>query len=292
MKKFFALFAALVLVGSTVFASEDLDNSGPWNPDAVENSMNYPVGHDNDYSFDFATGEYKIFVICELTVVNNCGNIYLGWLNPDGSKILGDGYDMTFKVQGGNGWKFEANGSFGEDPGSFSTDAVAYSYNETAGAQTNNVFITGSQWYYNGNAVQSGNQFNDYVGTLSGTMYQFGSVTVAPGATYGGEEYDITAETNLDDNASIVKLWKIGDGQCSSCPEGSNACQGTGEFKLTPGTVWASPDATEGFYTFPVYIDVDYLTFDNEDFYADYKTTDVNGDPSNYVFGNAGLPTP
>ncbi len=292
MKKFFALFAALVLVASTAFASEDLDNSGPWNPDAVEASMNYGVAHDNDYSFDFAVGEYKIFVICELTIMNNCGNIYLGWLNPDGSKILGDGYTMTFKVKGGNGWKFEANGTFGYDPTSFSTDAVAYSYNETAGVATNNVFITGSQWYYNNGAVQSGNFFTNYENVLSGNMYQFGTVTVNPGTTYGGQEYDIINEPYMEDNAAIVGLWHTGNNGCGSCPNGSNACMGEGTFTLVPGTVWASPDATEGFYTFPVYIDVDYLTFDNEGFYADYKTTDVNGDPSNYVFGNAGLPTP
>ena len=54
MKKFSVLIATIILALTSVFAvppplpSGDLDNSGPWNPDAVENSMNNPIGYDND----------------------------------------------------------------------------------------------------------------------------------------------------------------------------------------------------------------------------------------------------
>lgn len=302
MKKFSMMLSMFVLALYSVFAvptpipTENLNNSGPWNPDAVENSMNFPINHDNDYSFDFATGEYKIFIVCELIIQNKNGNIYIGWINPDGSKILGTGYSMTFEVRGANGWRIESNGKFGNPS---STSAVVYAIDEQTGLPTNNVFITGSFWKWNNSTIPGGAQFTDYLSYLSGTINKFGGTQVNPG-TYGslGDGYDIIP-TNLKytNNKTIVSKWEPGvpkkDKDKILCQdEFSNACDGAGTFKLTPGTVWASPDATEGFYTFPVYIDVDYLTFDNEGFYSDYKTTDVNGDPSNYVFGNAGLPTP
>jgi len=258
MKKFFALFAALILSASFVFAAEPAaESTGPWNAD---NNVTNGYTETNDYSFDYATGEYKVFVICEIDINNVTGNIYLGWLNPDGAKDLGSAYNMQFKVKGGNGWPFEATAKFGSTG---SDGSVAYAnYEGTTDEATNNVFITGSTWKYEANGHSAINinaqTFNSEHFVLSGTMGQFIANTNNPqiGDRYG-EGHGVTPATTplWKNNAAIKNFWLKCDGN------GSNACAGEGVFTLTPGTVWASPDAIEGFYTFPVYVEVDYLTF-------------------------------
>ncbi len=257
MKKFFALFAALILSATFAFAVEPTANSvGPWNPD---NNVTNGYTETNDYSFDYATGEYKIFVICEIDVANITGNIYLGWLNPDGAKDLGTAYNMQFKVTGGNGWPFEASARFGSTG---SNGTVAYAnYEGTTDQATNNVFITNSVWHYqpNGGSITEINSqefaANHFV--LSGTMGQFTDGTNPQLGDRYGKGHGVTPSTTplWADNATIKAFWS----KCGTAL--SNACAGEGVFTLTPGTVWASPDAIEGFYTFPVYVEVDYLTF-------------------------------
>ncbi len=262
MKKFFALIFAVVLSTTFIMAAEPVANStGPWNPD---NNVTNGYTETNDFSFDYAVGEYKIFVICEIDITNITGNIYLGWLNPDGAKDLGQSYDMQFKVKGGNGWPFEATARFGTQPNS--DNNVAYSNYEglTNDYPTNNVFITGSTWKY----ISAGHttpinaqQFTADHFTLSGVMGQFDGFVNGPklGDIYGGGHgVDPQSQDYWENNMKIKKFWN----RCDNCC-GSNACQGEGLFVLTPGTVWASPDAVEGFYTFPVYVEVDYLTFKN-----------------------------
>jgi len=277
MKKFFAIFAALLLTASFAFAVEpSASSTGPWNADDMLTNGKI---EGNDYSFDNAQGEYKIFVICQIDIANVTGNIYLGWLNPDGAKDLGTAYNMQFKVTGGNGWPFEANATFGA-AGSNATNAFACD-EQNNDQMTNNVFITGSTWTYQpegGTLVNiTGQQWTNQKFALSGTMGMFGTNTSSPkiGDNYGGGRSVVPTTTpEFQTNAAIKEFWvKCGD----CCP--SNACQGKGIFTLTPGTVWASPDATEGFYTFPIYVEVDYLTFKSAANY--YYTGSPNpADPS------------
>jgi len=280
MKKFFALFAALVLSATFAFAVEPTANSvGPWNPD---NNVTNGYTETNDYSFDYATGEYKIFVICEIDITNVTGNIYLGWLNPDGAKDLGTAYNMDFKVKGGNGWPFEASARFGSTG---SNGTVAYAnYEGATDVATDNVFITGSTWAYTpvgGSPTTINSQefaANHFV--LSGNMGQFVDGTNPQLGDRYGEGHGVTPATTPQwaNNAAIKSLWS----KCNPCANVSNACQGEGVFTLTPGTVWASPDAIEGFYTFPVYVEVDYLTFkDAANYY--YTGTPVHTDPSSFT---------
>jgi hypothetical protein len=291
MKKFFAYFAAMLIVASTAFAVSNnaLDNVGPWSPGNAPS--NYPLQHDNDYSFDISRGEYKIFVICELTVVNTCGNIYLGWLNPDGSRVLGEEFAMTFEVQGGNGWKFQASGYFGDGTNDVYVSGMREkSFYDNVGLPKvdNNVFITGNQWYYKPTnstgtytAVDAGNIFPAAAFDLSGEMYKFNGTDGGkplPGDTYGngqGENFDISKTTTWANNGTIMGMWKTENSTC--CRYLSNACEGFGTFKLVPGTVWAAPDAFEGFYTFPVYIQVDYMTFDNGNVIKNTPALDYSG---------------
>jgi len=278
------LFALLAIIFFTAIAANAQNQTGPWNPDADGYKANFPIQHDNDYSFDYSTGEYKVFVICELTIQNYCGNLYLGWLNPDGARDLGNNYKMTFKVHGGNGWPFESNATFG---GAGSDANTAFANDEQTGNPTKTVFITGSNWYYNGGNIGN-QQFTNYHGTLSGSMNTFGTM-YTPEGSYGSaaDGYDIVKEisTTYNDNASIARRWTFEDPNCYFCvAEFSNACQGDGTFELIPGTVWAAPNAKEGFYTFPVYIDVDYLTFKNA---ADYwgNAGATYNDPGAYTYG-------
>ncbi len=284
MKKIFTIFAALILSATFAFAVEPTANSvGPWNPD-----NNVPNGYTetNDYSFDYATGEYLIFVICEIDIANVTGNIYLGWLNPDGAKDLGSDFSMVFRVSGGNGWPFEATASFGEN--AISNDVTAYSMNEQTNQPDNNVFITGSSWSYsqdnsNWSQVGSSQRFFSQHFSLSGGMgmFKFGNIYTGPelGSTYGPEGTHNTYPFGQD---VMKRAWNGTQTTVGVPREYDNACQGSGYFKLVPGTVWAAPDAAEGFYTFPVYVEVDYLTFKNApNFY--YTGTPVPADPSSFT---------
>ena len=285
MKKLFSILAMVFFAATTLFAvptpgESFTDNgyTGPWNPDMDFNLKNKV---ENDYSFDMANGEYKIFVICEIDVTNITGNIYLGWLNPDGAKDLGPTYNMQFKVTGGNGWPFEANAYFGADG---SNADVAFAKDEQHGdAFTNNVFITGSVWHYapagGSPTTITGQVWNDQHFVLSGVMGQFDGFVNGPkiGDTYGGGHGVLPSTTpKWQDNAKVKSFWDKCEGCCPS-----NACKGEGMFVLTPGTIWASPDAEEGFYTFPVYIEVDYLTFKNAPNYY-YPAGGNHPDPSNF----------
>jgi len=292
MKKFFAYFAAIIFAATTAWAvvpaTETFSNNGytgPWNPDDQVSK-----GVTNDYSFDYATGEYKVFVICEIDVCNISNNIYLGWLNPDGAKDLnGTEFNMDFKVTGGNGWPFEASASFG---GAGSTNSTAFAISEQTNAPVTTVFITGSSWWYdNGNGpvqVGSGQTFSAVKNYLSGYAGVFGNGIgqsgLQPGSTYGPDDCPNCPEPQYENNQTIKNFWNVGAcGQCTSYPRlYSNACQGEGQFRLNPGTIWAAPNATEGFYTFPVYVEVDYLTFKNAPNFYSFNGGGQANDPGSY----------
>lgn len=285
----------LLLAAITVNAYDDVENKGPW---SQVRQSNFPLWHDNDYSDDFLNSEYKVYVMCELTVMNVCGNIYLGWLNPDGAKILGENYEMTFIVRGGNGWKFQAKGYFGDnidDNLVLSTREIINNRNIANTLIDENVFITGSRWQYRpgeGSAysdlIDQGNIFNGQF-VLSEEIYKFNKTgnnpggIPQPGDSYGNgenEDNDISTDTRWRDNQEIINMWVTSDGFSNSQEYTSNSCEGEAYLKLIPGTVWTSPGAVAGFYTFPVYIEVDYLTFDNQ---FNIKN-DVQTDYSNYSF--------
>jgi hypothetical protein len=123
----------------------------------------------------------------ELSISLQSGNIYLGWLNPDGSRQLSTEYEMVFEVTGGQNQSFSASGSFDW--------------------KDRNVFITGSVWWKSKN--NGGWNMIDNV-----SNYSF---------------HDQTFITNSEKKAL---------------------------FKLVPGTVFAAPDAQEGFYTFEATLEI------------------------------------
>ncbi len=286
MKKFIIL-AAIILITSYFngLAVPPPDGqagyTGPWNADDAVSKQ-----ETNDYSFDNALGEYRLFVICEIDINNVTGNIYLGWLNPDGGKDL-EGYNMLFHITGGNGWAFEASGSIGESTNS--TEHIAYAINETTNLPVRTVFLGGSKWFFTNN-VGSWNQ----VGTtqkficnkfsLSGQPGFFKDANTKedvagpqPGDTYGPEG----SSNDYDDKSDINGFWNLYQVEYSR--QCSNACWGNGWFKLNPGTVWASPEAEEGFYIFPVYIEVDYLTFKDAANTYQFSGNSAVNDPGNYT---------
>lgn len=69
----------------------------------------------------------------ELSIRLHCGNVYLGWLNPDGARQLSNEYEMVFEVTGGKNQLFSASGSFDW--------------------KDRTVFIAGSNWWYDDNTT-------------------------------------------------------------------------------------------------------------------------------------------
>ncbi len=261
--------------------------AGPVDSDGEAKSFGLPLEYDYDYSDDFSTGYYKMYIICELTIQNNCGDIYTGWMGPDGSISLGEAYALSFTVKGGDGWKFEASGSFGSDAESFGSNVIAYPLEERTGKTNYSVFISGSRWEYNGLEVQSGNFLGNGLPLI--TLSSHGLFNLPDFANPGlidSSANNAAGSISRLKNIQSMNKWIIGEHQIASSAVASDACTGTGILSFVPGTVWAFPDAREGHYTFPLFIYFDYLTFDSEGFYVDYNLNELNISPSVYVFGN------
>ena len=139
MKKIFAILFVAVLAFSTTLATDVspenygatfLNTSGAGQDDASF----------NDLSYDEAEGQYCIYVICPLELYPvNRQFIDLGYINPDGSRGLAN-EEMTWRVEGGNGWYFEANVS-----------------NDQFANESNQVYFVNPYWTYQmtGGAVES-----------------------------------------------------------------------------------------------------------------------------------------
>ncbi len=103
-------------------------------------------------SISYCSEAQKMFndqILCgdsKLSVRMITGNVYLGWINPDGAKELSNDYALEFEVLGTANQKFRAQGTFDW--------------------RDRTVFIMGSRWFYDDRntatwtMLDGGNSFN------------------------------------------------------------------------------------------------------------------------------------